>query len=110
MNEPWNWSDLFNSYFGDLPNFRFAVLPKPNQKFVKKRFQQKKWRFFFWKSLQTFIKMLGGESSKRAFKKETTFGRNANTEVADILKHKKYSAKKVESFEVVREAYVDAYR
>ena len=54
--------------------------------------------------------MLGGESSKRAFKKDTTFGRNANTEVADILKHKKYSAKKVESFEVVREAYVDAYR
>ena len=54
--------------------------------------------------------MLGGESSKRAFKRDTTFGRNANTEVADILKHKKYSAKKVESFEVVREAYVDAYR
>ena len=54
--------------------------------------------------------MLGGESNKRAFKRDTTFGRNANTEVADILKHKKYSAKKVESFEIVREAYVDAYR
>ena len=110
MNEPWNWSDLFNSYFRDLPNFRFAVLPKP--KICEKKVSAKKVKifFFFWKSLQTFIKMLGGESSKRAFKKETTFGRNANTEVADILKHKKYSAKKVESFEVVREAYVDAYR
>ena len=55
--------------------------------------------------------MLGGESTKRAFKKDTTFGRNANTEVADILKHKKYKKKgEPESFQVVREAYVDAYR
>ena len=54
--------------------------------------------------------MLGGEA-KRAFKQTSTFGRNANTEVADILKHKKYASKhKKEAFEVVREAYVDSYR
>ena len=50
MNEPWKWSDLFNSYFRDLPNFRFAVLPKPNQKFVKKGFGKKSEDFFLEKA------------------------------------------------------------
>ena len=56
--------------------------------------------------------MLGGDTQKRAFKQNQGWGRNANTEVADILKHKKYAASrnKVKDFEVVREAYVDAYR
>ena len=56
--------------------------------------------------------MLGGDTSKRAFKQNQGWGRNANTEVADILKHKKYAASrnKIKDLAVVREAYVDAYR
>ena len=55
--------------------------------------------------------MLGGDGGKRAFKQNQGWGRSANTEVADILKHKKYAQKhKQQQLEVVREAYVDAYR
>ena len=55
--------------------------------------------------------MLGGDTEKRANKHNQAWGCNANTEVADILKHKKYASKyKAEQFEVIREAYVDASR